>query len=277
MLKRQATSPLVKTSKKSEMATVAVIPTRSKHETDPDKVVNIELVSINGNPFFGQISDQELLYIWTEVFLRKKEELFGVASTKSLTRLVRGKFKLNVPTKFSDIIKAEHFSYEKTLKDGKVEKIEGAVLGFNKVKPIELGKRAHIHVKTNFGVELEGVANWLRIYGSVYQIDHIVNDNTGLCTDTVEAEVVLRDHIPEFLPMYGQKAQVIYPGVLKICVNCYTFGHYRKECGNRRRNWIEFAIQYIKEKNINIDGLWKAAFKRWEQANADTVEERMDT
>jgi len=141
-----------KTSKKSEMATVAVIPTRSKHETDPEKVVNIELVSINGNPFFGQISDQELLYICTEVFLKKKDEFFGVSSTKSHTRLVRGKFKLNNPIKLSDVVKAEHFSYEKKLQDGKVEKIEGIVLGYNKVKPIELGKKAHTHVKTNFGV-----------------------------------------------------------------------------------------------------------------------------
>jgi len=155
------------------------------------------------------------------VFLRKKDELFAVScSTKSLNHLVRARFRLNNPTKLCDVVKAGNFSYEKTLKDGKIEKMESIIIGYNKVQPLELGKKAHIHIKTNFGIEPDGVANWIRIFGSVYQIDHIINDNTGLRTDTVEAEVVLREHIPEFLPMYGQKAQIIYPGVLKICINC---------------------------------------------------------
>jgi len=280
--KRKAASPKENTSKKTNMATgstsTSTPATRSVFETNPDQVVKIELVSINDKPFYGQISDEELIYIWTSVFLRKKEELYGVSSTRSLSRLVRAKFRLNAPKQLSEIVKAENFSYEKTLKDGKIEKINGIVLGFNKVKPIELGKRAHIHIKTNFGVEIDGVANWLRIFGSVYRLDHLVNDNTGLRTDVIEAEVVLREHLPEFLPMYGQKVQIQYPGVLKICVRCYGYGHYRNECNNKQRNWIEYAIQLVESKKINIEyvGTWKNAFTRWRKANEGAENEEMD-
>jgi len=251
-------------------------PTRSKFETSLDLVVKIELISINDQPYFGQVTDDELMYIWIEVFKRKKDELFGAIATKSLTRLVRATFKLRNPTKLRDIAKDEHFSYEKFLDDGKTETIRGRFLGYNAVKPVELGQKAIISVKTNFGVEPDGVTNWLKIYGTIYSQSFVKNPTTGLMSDVIEAEMVLKEHIPEYLPMYGQKCLVSYPGIPKLCNKCFTFDHFRRECKNKQRDWIEYVIQLTRSQKISHEliGSWKNAIQRWEKANAENAENK---
>jgi hypothetical protein len=72
--KRETTSPRENMAKNSRSNIVL-------HETEPEKLFKIELCTINGKPFLGQISDDELLYIWVLVFKRKLEDLFGVTSS----------------------------------------------------------------------------------------------------------------------------------------------------------------------------------------------------
>jgi len=231
---------------------------------------SIELLTINDHPYFGQISEDELIYIWVVVLNRSKEELIGVIGTKSLTRLVRGTFRLKAPIKIRDVFQTEEFKYEKVDESG-TETITARVLGFHRVKPVELGQKAVVQVKTNFGVEAEGVTNWLKLYGNVITQTFVKSNLTGLSTDVVEAEIILKEHIPEYLPMYGQKCQVSYPGIPKLCNKCYKFNHFRKECNNKSKDWIEFVIEYISQNRISHEliGTWKGAIQRWENANAD--------
>lgn len=248
---------------------------KSKFETPLDKLVKIEMLTINGRPYFGQISDDELIYIWVKVFNRSKDELFGVKGTKSLNRLVRATYKLNVPLKLKDICPSEGFTYEKFLEDNKVEVVTARILGYNSTKPVELGQKATILVKTNYGVEIEGVVNWIKLFGNVFSQTYVKNEDTGLMSDVVEIEVVLRDHVPEYLPIYGQKCLVMYPGIPKLCNKCYTFNHYRKECNNHQRDWIEYVIQLCKDRKISHEyiGSWKNAIQRWQNANADKADD----
>jgi len=179
------------------------------HETDQNTLVKIELDTINRKPYFGQISDDKLIYIWVTVFRRAKDELFVVTSTKTLTRNVRATFKLKKATQLQDIHDGECFSYEKFLDDGASKEITGRIIGYNSVKPAELGETTKITVKTNFGVEASGVLHWLSLYGTVAPLcNFITNPSTGLKTDVFQANIILNKHVEEYLPMYGQKAVV---------------------------------------------------------------------
>jgi hypothetical protein len=237
------------------------------HEADLDTLVKIELESINGKPYLGQATDDELLYIWVEVFKRSMSELFGLTSTKSLTRNVRATFKLHAPTKLTDIAKTAEFYYEKYLDDGSCEKISGRILGHGQ-KPAELGDTVKVSVKTGFHVLPSSVVNWLKNYGAIIKHDFATN-LCGLKTDTYEVELVLRKHIEEFLPMYGQKVVVSYPGMPKMCNRCYLSGHLRRECNNRKRDWIAYVIDLVENQAINEEliGSWKNAVQRWKSAN----------
>ncbi len=240
------------------------------HETDLDLLVKIELVSINEKPFFGQATDDELLYIWVTVFKRKFEELYGVSSSKSLTRNVRATYKLKKPMKLHEI-EGPNFTYTKYLDDGNIETINGRILGYGAVRPAELGELVKITVKTNLAVEASGVVTWLKLFGTLTtQHDFVTNPKTGLKTDVFEGSIVLRKHVPEFLPMYGQKCQVNYAGIPKQCNRCYLSGHLRRECNNKKRDWIEYVNGLVEELRIGTDliGTWRNAVERWKNANS---------
>lgn len=261
--KRQASSPKDNMAKKGS---------GQNHETDLDTLVKIELETINGKQYLGQVSDDELIYIWVQVFKQNKDELFGVTSTKTLTRNVRATYKLKNPKKLSEIQDSATFEYEKFLDDGASELITGRIVGFGASKPAEIGELTKVTVKTNFGVEATGILNWLNLYGTVAsQWDFKVNPNTGLRTDVFETEIVLKKHIDEYLPMYGQKVQVFYPGIPRMCNRCYSVGHLRRDCNNKKVDWIAHIAGLIEQNGIKKEliGSWKNAIARWENANSN--------
>lgn len=265
--KRQASSPRDNMAKKG---------TGQNHETDLETLVKIEFDSINGKQFLGQVSDDELIYIWVQVFKRNKDDLYGIISTKSLIRNVRATYKLKNPVKLSEICDAETFIYEKFLDDGASEVITGKIIGYNATKPVELGELTKVTVKTNFGVEATGVLNWLRLYGTpTSQFEFKTNPNTGLKTDIFETEIVLKQHIDEYLPMYGQKVQVFYPGIPRQCNRCYLIGHLRRDCNNKKRDWVAHIVGLIEDGGLKKElvGSWKNAINRWKNANSSPADD----
>jgi hypothetical protein len=245
---------------------------QNSFETDVETLVKIEFETINGKPFFGQVSDDELLYLWVTVLNRQKDELFGVTSTKSLTRNVRATFKLKVPVKLTEIFESGTFSYEKYPDEGQCEIITGKILGYDAKKPAELGELTTVTVKTNFGIEANGILNWLKLYGSVTsKHDFITNPRTGLKTDVFEAEILLRKHIEEYLPIYGQKAQVYYPGIQRMCNRCYKTGHLRRECNNLKRDWVAYIVELVEVGGIKREliGSWRNAVVKYLNAGND--------
>jgi hypothetical protein len=249
------------------------------HEVDPDTIVSLEFDTINERPFFGQVSDDELMYIWLKVFNRRKEELFGTTSTKTLTRKVRATFKLNDPIKLHEVFEGPEFAYEKCLDDGSTERITGKILGYGIAKPAQIGELTNVTVKTNFRVDSSGVINWLKLYGVVQpKHEFLENPNTGLKSDILNVEVLLKRHIEEYLPMYGQKVQVNYPGIPRTCNRCYRTGHLRRDCNNKKREWVVFIIDLLEEGNIRKDmiGSWSNAITRHLNANANPRDPKDD-
>ncbi len=203
---------------------------------------------------------------------RTSEELFGITSSKTLTRNVRAIYKLKNSIKLIDLNKGAGptFTYQKTLDDGSSEVVTGKILGYGALKPLEFGEVGKITVKTNFGVEAAGIYSWLRLYGTVApQGEFTINKATGLRTDVFETEIALKRHVEEYLPMFGQKVQVKYAGIPPMCNRCYKSGHLRRECNNRKVDWIEYVNNFL-ENGVKIDliGSWKNALSRWKNANA---------
>jgi hypothetical protein len=235
-------------------------------------LVKIEFDTINGKPYFGHVTDEELLYIWVQVFKRDKDELFGITSTKALTRKIRATFKLKSPVKLKEVYPTATFAYIKYLVDDETEEITGRILGYDAIKPAELGELTKVTVKTNFGVEGTGVLAWLTLYG-IPTANHgfLINPKSGLASDVYEAEIILKSHIEEFLPMYGQKVTVNYPGIPRMCNRCYLVGHMRRDCNNLKKEWVQFIIELV-EGGVHPEliGNWSAAIKRYNNANANT-------
>lgn len=263
--KRAASSPRENMSKNTKT-------TVQNHETEHESLVKIELDSINGKPYLGQVTDDELIYIWTRVFNQKKEDLFGITSTKSLTRNVRATFKLKAPIKIQEVFDSQFFAYEKVLDEENSDEVTGKIIGYGAQKPAEIGELTRITVKTNFGVEASGVLNWLDLYGTVTSNnDFVTNKATGLKTDVFSTEIVLKKHVQEYLPMYGQKVQVSYPGIPRMCNRCYMVGHLRRDCNNKKKDWIVYVNELLEDGSIRKEliGSWKNAIAKWKNANSN--------
>jgi hypothetical protein len=202
--KRSATSPRENISKKPpsqlqlETPLKEIIPKKSststqpQHETELKRLVKIEFETLNGKPFYSQVTNDELLHVWVSVFKRSLNDLFGVTSMKTLTRHVRATYRLKAPMNLSEL-DGPNFSYENFLDDGAKEKTTGQILGFGAAKPAELGDVTIITVKTNSGVEASGVLNWLKLYGTLAPHSGFRTSKTsGLKTAIFETEIALR-------------------------------------------------------------------------------------
>jgi hypothetical protein len=94
---------------------------------------------------------------------------------------------------------------------------------------------------------------------------------TAYKTDIFEVEVLLRKHIEEYLPIYGQKATISYPGIPKQCNRCYVVGHLRRECRNKKQEWIAYVVNLVESNElikIEMVGSWQNAINRWKTAGS---------
>ncbi len=141
-------------------------------------------------------------------------------------------------------------------------------LGYNNVKLAEIGQLTRITVCTNdFSVEPDQVISWLMKFGSVSANFDYEKNSLGIRTDVLETEIVLRKHIPEYLPIGGRKIVVSYPGIPKVCNNCYLTGHMKRSCKAKRVEWVEKVKELRDSKDFEDDlfGGWIAILERIEK------------
>jgi hypothetical protein len=169
--------------------------------------------------------------------------------------------------KLTDLFISGTFAYEKILDDGSKDVITGKIIGYGAAKPAELGDLVKVFVKTNFKVEPSGVLNWLRLYGITSHYEFQTSSITGLKSDIFEVELILKVHIPEYLPMYGQKVQIYYPGIPRVCNRCYVDGHLRRDCQNQKKDWVAFIAEQLENGlNPELIGSWSKAVESWKKS-----------
>ena len=126
---------------------------------------------------------------------------------------------------------------------------------------------------TQYSIDEEEMKTWLNRYGTVEtsigedprHLDPIPkvlvdsedrnekdsddsSDEFGdLGNGNFKAKVNLKTQIPQYLPMYGQKVKIYYPGIQKMCVKCYSGGHIKRDCTNQKREWVDYIMQYMNE------------------------------
>jgi hypothetical protein len=206
-------------------------------------LVKFEVVSINGAPFYGTLAEIEIIHVWEKVLGRCRTEIFAMSYNRTLTRNFKVTFKLTSQALSGNIYPEPTFEYHRKKPGTETDEFDVLVcrfIGYTNVKPAEIGSLARVTVKTNdFTIEPKDVMAWLAKFGSVcVEVDYEKN-SLGIRTDVLVFEVVLKKHIPEFLPISGRKVLINYPGIPRECNNCYRTGHLRRNCKTKKRDWIE--------------------------------------
>ena len=243
--KRQATSPADKipNNKKSMQG---ITKKASGSGSDPSKgsLVKFEVVSINDKPFYGSFTEAEILYVWEKILGRSKDEMFAMSYNRSLTRNFRVTYKLTTQIETSAFYPEPTFEYHRSKPEATSEDdfdiFQCRFVGYSNVKPAELGQLTRITVKTNdFAVEPHQITPWLAKFGSVSSNFDYERNSLGIRTDIFETEILLKKHIPEYLPIAGRKVVVSYPGIPRFCNNCFQGGHLKRTCKLKKKEWLE--------------------------------------
>jgi hypothetical protein len=249
--KRVATSPAEKIPENKKITMLQRTPQASSQPpADPTKgsLVKFEVEKINDSPFYGTLSEIEIVYIWEKILGRSRDEIFAMTYNRSLTRNFRVTFKLTSQIETSSIYPEPTFVFQRKRQDSEVDFDTQAckIIGYSTVKPAEIGQLTRITVKTNeFTVDVKQIVPWLAKFGSVSSNYDFEKNSMGIRTDIFETEIVLKKHVPEFLPIAGRKVLVHYPGIPRGCNNCYQLGHLKRNCRSKKIDWIDRVAELL--------------------------------
>jgi len=190
------------------------------------------------------LSEAELAHVWEKTFGRRMDEIFGMSQKRGPNRHFRCTFTLNVVLAHADIHREECFVYRGPNGLGKPDEdydsVHCRIFVKNTPKAAEIGQITRVTATTNeFTVSPDEIGKWLAKFGSVSSNYDYVKNSIGLRTDTIEVDLLLRRHIPEFLPIAGSKVQISYIGIPKACIRCYKVGHLRRNCRGAKVEWTD--------------------------------------
>lgn len=257
LAKRVACSPpgLLQDLKKPTMA-----PKKLADPHSEGSRVIIETYGINDGKFFGTLSDEELIFVWEKVLGRSTSEIFGMKTKRSIDRHFRAIFVLNTRLEIGQITQKEVFVYRRKKSDAKTEEdfdnIHCRLIGFDKVRPAEIGQLVRVTASTvDFTICPKDIIDWLAKFGSVNSNFEYVKNSVGIRSDVIETEIKLKTQIPEYLPVAGKKVLINYPGIKRMCINCYRAGHMKRNCKARRVEWIA-KVEEMRKSGLYEDKLF---------------------
>jgi hypothetical protein len=277
--KRVASSPVEKMNQKKRVeANTAIQPTPTTAapstsaaavDAKSGSIFKFEVVSINDAKYYGVLSEPEIIHIWEKLLGRSREEIYAMTYSRSLTRNFRVTFKLHASVEPSELFPEPTFEHVRpkpgATREDEVDVLVCRIIGHGAVKPAELGQLTRVTVKTNeFTVTPDQIVEWLVKFGSVSSIRDYERNTLGIRTDLFETELVLKRHIPEYLPIAGRKVVVSYPGIPKVCNNCYEPGHMKRACRAKRVEWIDKVKEFRDSEEITDEmlGDWVAIIER---------------
>ncbi len=207
-------------------------------------VIQIEITHSGRRTFDGVLPNSVLREIWTKVFGRKLEEIEVYNFRQFPGRCLRVTFQLKQPVKIESIYPTPDFNFfHKTI--GLSHLLIGKILGYHTVPEPKLGEEILLTVLKNSDISAKQILLWLGHFGETIGDHYYEKDAEGIPTGAFHVKFVLEHHIPEYLPMFGQKIRVFYAGMQRQCSNCYRSGHFKKECTRQRTDWIGYIERLL--------------------------------
>jgi len=90
-------------------------------------------------------------------------------------------------------------------------------------------------------------------------------DRDGIGSDDWTVDVTLKQHIPEQLPIKGNRALVYYPGIPRQCKSCFETGHIASTCPNSKEDYLNYVVRFLRSGHFTepMIGGWLDALKKY--------------
>jgi hypothetical protein len=217
-------------------------------------VITVEITHDGSRVFDGVLPNSQLRDLWTKVFERKLSEIDVYNFRQFPGRCLRVTYQLKAPIKLAEVHPTPEFNFfHKTL--GQAHLLIGKILGYHTIKEPKIGEEVLVTVLKNTDISPQNILKWLGHFGEVVGNYFYAKDAEGVSTGAFHTKLVLEHHIPEHLPMFGQKIRVYYAGMQRQCSNCYRVGHFKRECNKRKTDWLGY-IERLLDTGIYDESLF---------------------
>ena len=251
----------------------------------------VDINTIDGKPFKGTVTRTEAVrQIFVKALGFNSNELHGVTPSFKGHPVVIFKTKeiFNIDERLAG---KSNFIYQRKIKTESGEKIEEmscTIKGIRGKDPSEREASAYTWLKiegADYLMKEDQFKDWLSEYGFLVSgitedIEKIGGISSGeeesqneddFSTGIYSAKIKLNKEIPQLIPMYGKKIKIYHKGIKKQCVNCYETGHFKKDCKNDRKDWLDYIDGFMLSASLpdELYGNWSKMVEDWRQKNPE--------
>ena len=257
----------------------------------------IEIQTINGNPFRGSLTRQEAKHrIYKDILGCPFSNFRGIRT--GFRKVPTITFMLKQPINIDEMESFQNFDYiRKYVKAGKeVEDVlQCKIRGVRTVTGDEATARYSENwtrvVKIegcDYRVPIETIMKWLENYGEVVSelVEDVFEDDEDSegtnATGIYAVKMKLTSDIPQLLPMDGRRIKVYYRGIQKLCTRCFG-NHMSRNCSEEKVKWLDYVDNFMQtspEIERDLFGNWNDIVereRRQKQINRDHYESKQQT
>jgi len=222
-------------------------------------IVTLRVAKRDGEDFKGSLDHVQGCQVWNDGLKLPEAWLFGVSIVKSANRPFLLEFQLNCEVEVDIIpkyckVKIDNHDYT-------IELIPPQDFKAN------IGDEVTVRIKrTRWLLKPDQVTNWMKLYGEIIKpVEYEEAPGVQrLKTDELKCVIKLAKHIPNLLPAYGRRMNVVYSGQPIQCGRCFELNHLRANCTNEQADWIkDYVRRFYEEGHISsvLLGRWFEIFK----------------
>ena len=118
---------------------------------------------------------------------------------------------------------------------------------------------------------VSGITEDIEKIGGMSSGEEESQNEDDFSTGIYSAKIKLNKEIPQLIPMYGKKIKIYHKGIKKQCVNCYETGHFKKDCKNDRKDWLDYIDGFMLSASLpdELYGNWSKMVEDWRQKNPE--------
>jgi hypothetical protein len=254
----------------------------------------VDILKMDGEPFKGSVPRTEALkHIFVRALGFKPNEFHGATPgfRGNPTVLFKTKETFNIDERLAG---KSFFSYQKTVKTEQGEKIiemSCSIRGIREHDPAMRAGPSYTWLKiegAEYHLKEEQLRLWLSEYGLL--VSDITEDKEEKRPDSSEDEEIYNDidlntgvysakmnlikPIPQLIPMCGKKIKIYHRGIRKQCMKCFGTGHFKRDCGEERKEWLDYVDGFMLEAKLPDEyyGNWSRLVEDWRMKNQEKHE-----
>jgi len=258
----------------------------------------VDILKMDGEPFKGTVPRTEALkHIFVRALGFKPNEFHGATPgfRSNPTVLFKTKETFNIDERLAG---KSFFTYQKTVRTEQGEKIiemSCSIRGIREQDPAMKAGPSYTWLKiegAEYHLKEEQLRLWLSEYGLLVsditedkeeqrhdssEDDEIYN-NIDLNTGIYSAKMNLIKPIPQLIPMCGKKIKIYHKGIKKQCMKCFGTGHFKRDCVEERREWLDYVDSFMLEAKLPDEyyGNWSKWVVDWRLKNQEKHNENKD-